>query len=286
MRFDRLHGKRADAEWIRDASRRGWFLLMRGGDFLVRATAARPLLWPADAAEAAVRPENVRFLGGSEETPVFAAILDDDAVAELTTLQAARLAGWRELVGEMQIPDADLAAYALSLERWHQRTLFCGRCGSPTHTEESGHSRICSIEECAERVFPRTDPVVIAVVSRGDSCLLGRHQRARSHAFFTTLAGFVEPGESAEDAVRREVLEEAGVEVGAVRYFASQPWPFPHSLMLGFHAETADEEIRIDPEELAEARWFTRDEIRSGDVLIPPPFTIARRLIDAWVEEK
>ena len=143
-----------------------------------------------------------------------------------------------------------------------------------------------SNESCGTREFPRTDPVVIAVISNAGRCLLGRHNRARSSAFFTALAGFVEPGESAEDAVLREVLEEAGVRVKDVRYFGSQPWPFPHSLMLGFFGETDDTEIRVDEDELIEARWFTPEEIASGAFRIPPPYAIATQLIMAWAREQ
>lgn len=154
--------------------------------------------------------------------------------------------------------------------------------GSQRRSEEGGHSRVCTGETCGVRAFPRTDPVVITVVSNGDRCLLARHNRARSSAFFTALAGFVEPGESAEEAVAREVFEETGVRARAIRWFGSQAWPFPHQLMLGFLTETDDLEVTIDAEELIEARWFTREEILSGTVPLSAPYSIARRLIDAW----
>jgi NAD+ diphosphatase len=284
MHFDRAHTRRADRDWLREAIRRGSFLLLRGDSIGVHH--AREILWSAEDLGFEPSPEDVRFLGEREGHSLFSLDPGEERWAGLTARQQGELAGWRALVGEHQISDASLAAYALSLERWHERTRFCGRCGSPMQSEEAGHSRSCSREGCEGKEFPRTDPVVIAVVTRGDSCLLGRHNRARSSLFFTALAGFVEPGESAEEAVAREIFEEAGVRVTRVRYFGSQPWPFPHSLMLGFYAETEDEKITVDPEELIEARWFTRDEILSGNVPIPPRFAIATQLIEGWAGEK
>lgn len=278
--FDRSHKRRTDPDWMRKAIRRGSFLLLRDGSFGVRNDSA--ILWRPDDLGFEPDPSEVRFLGEREGEALFSLDPGDERWAELSARQRGELAGWRALVGEHQISDASLAAYALSLERWHERARFCGRCGAPTRSEESGHSRTCTREGCDGKEFPRTDPVVITVVTRGDFCLLGRHNRARSSAFFTALAGFVEPGESAEEAVAREIFEEAGVRVDRVRYFRSQPWPFPHQLMLGFYAETEDETITVDPEELIEARWFTRAQIRSGEVPIPPKFAIATQLILGW----
>ncbi|HVR42171.1 MAG TPA: NAD(+) diphosphatase [Thermoanaerobaculia bacterium] len=277
---DRGYLRRGDPGWIASAIERASFVLLREDRLVLGGGERSPILWknpgvPIDPAEA-------RFLGGTDEEPLFGLRIDEATWKELSATRRAQLAGWRQLVGELHIPDADLAAHALSLERWHERSRFCGRCGSPAIAEEGGNSRRCSREGCEGREFPRTDPVVIAVVVNGERCLLGRHNRARSAAMFTALAGFVEPGESAEQAVVREIREEAGVHVGRLRYFASQPWPFPHSLMLGFHGETSDEQIRIDPVELAEARWFSREEILAGTVPIPPPYAIAHQLIMSW----
>jgi NAD+ diphosphatase len=276
-RYDRAAAKRTDEAWIRSALGRGSFLLLHRDSFLLSPEGS--VRWGAVAP--GIDLEEARFLG-EEESPLFSVQVGEDEAARLTSEGKARLAGWRELVGEHQIDDAALAAHAIALERWHDRARFCGRCGSPTRPSEGGQSRTCASEACAIRQFPRTDPVVIAVITSGRRCLLGRHNRARSSAFFTALAGFVEPGESAEDAVRREVFEEAGVRVSETRYFGSQPWPFPHSLMLGFHGITSDTEIRVDGEELLEARWFEPEEILAGTVPIPPPFAIANQLIMAW----
>ncbi len=278
-RYDRATIRREDGEWIRRAAARGSFLLLHRDSFLLSPEGS--IRWGSE--DAGNDLSEARFLGEGEE-PLFSIQIRGEEAERLTAEGRARLAGWRELVGEHQVGDAALAAHAIALERWHERSLFCGRCGARTASTEGGHSRTCTAEGCGSREFPRTDPVVIAVISNGRRCLLGRHNRARSNAFFTALAGFVEPGESAEDAVRREIFEEAGVRVKEVRYFGSQPWPFPHSLMLGFHGVTDDIEIHVDGEELLEARWFEPEEILSGRIPIPAPYAIATQLIMAWAK--
>jgi NAD+ diphosphatase len=183
--------------------------------------------------------------------------------------------------------DAAIAAHARTLIDWHARHRHCAACGGHTRSVLGGANRVCF--DCQAEHYPRTDPVAIAVVVRGDRCLLGRGP-GWPEKMFSALAGFVEAGESLEDAVRREVLEEAGVRVGRVTYLASQPWPFPCSLMLGCVAQAESEAIAIDPAELEEARWFSRDALgaalagRRDDLGAPPPFAIAHHLIRAWVE--
>jgi NAD+ diphosphatase len=174
---------------------------------------------------------------------------------------------------------------------WHQRHGFCPQCGHPTAIAAAGWTRRCL--NCRAHHFPRTDPVVIMLTVRGEHALLGRGRR-RAGARFSCLAGFMEPGETLEEAVRREVFEESGIRVGRVRYLASQPWPFPSSLMIGCLAEGLTEQITVDPEEIAEARWFPRDEIRAmvaraatgpddlTQVSIPPPLAIAHHLCRRW----
>ncbi|MBT3929888.1 MAG: NAD(+) diphosphatase, partial [Rhodospirillaceae bacterium] len=168
---------------------------------------------------------------------------------------------------------------------WTRRHRFCGACGQPTTSREAGHVRACTNENCGVLHFPRTDPAVIMVVEHEDRCLLA-HQKGWPGRLHSCLAGFVEPGESAEEAVVREVKEESGVVVRDVQFFATQPWPYPCSLMLGFYAMADDGALTLDDIELEEARWFSRDELRSPDldIELPRHDSIARRLIDEWID--
>jgi NAD+ diphosphatase len=190
-------------------------------------------------------------------------------------------------------PEAAILAEARSVVDWHARHRFCAQCGTPSEVVAGGWTRHCP--NCRAHHFPRVDPVVIMLVVRGERALLGRGRR-RPGARFSCLAGFMEPGETLEDAVRREVREESGIRCGRVRYLASQPWPFPSTLMMGFLAEGLSEEITVDPEELVEARWFDRDEIRdmvaraaAGDPdpgttvpSLPGPVAIAHQICRRW----
>lgn len=180
--------------------------------------------------------------------------------------------------------EASLAVHAIGLSRWHETHQFCSRCGSRTDMAEAGHTRICP--SCSTHHFPRTDPAVIMLITDGDDrALLGR-QPVWPEGRFSTLAGFVEPGETLDDAVRREVMEEVGVQVGDVTYAGSQPWPFPSSLMLGFFGTALSTEITVDQNEIAEARWFTREEVTemtaAADLLLPPNVSISRWLLQEW----
>jgi NAD+ diphosphatase len=173
---------------------------------------------------------------------------------------------------------------------WHARHRFCPNCGSPTNVVEAGWRRDCP--SCHAQHFPRTDPVVIMLPVDGERCLLGRSHRFQA-GMWSCLAGFVEPGEAIEDAVRRETREEAGIICGRVAYFASQPWPFPTSLMIGCHAQALSKEIVIDRHELEDARWFDREEVAAmllqrhpGGLTTPPHVAIAYHIIRAWVEEE
>jgi NAD+ diphosphatase len=220
------------------------------------------------------------FLGLMDGVPLFADYVDGVGPGR------GRPAGLREAATELPADEAALAAYAGSLLAWHRRHRFCANCGAPTEPRDGGHERSCP--SCEAHHFPRTDPVVIVRVSDGrDGLLLGRQARW-PEGRYSLLAGFVEPGETLEEAVRREVLEESGVPLDSVTYLASQPWPFPSSLMLGFSAlaERGDPSPRDD--ELADVRWFERSEIEAavrgqGELQLAPPYSIARRLIDAWL---
>jgi len=177
-------------------------------------------------------------------------------------------------------------AYGRGLMFWHRRHKFCGACGSETESREAGHVRHCLNHECNLEHFPRTDPAVIMLVHQGDKCLLAHHGRLKQ-GVYSTLAGFVEPGEMLEDAVRREVLEEAGVKVGEVKYAGSQPWPFPTSLMMGFYAKADSTEISLDDDELEDAQWFTRKQLlnfKDAGCSLPSKDSIARNLIEGWIK--
>jgi NAD+ diphosphatase len=224
--------------------------------------------------------EDAVLLGLANEVPLFADYVGEDEPTE------GRPAGLREAATELPPEEAALAGYAGSLLAWHRRHRFCANCGAPTEARDGGHERHCPA--CDAHHFPRTDPVVIVRVTDGeDRLLLGRQARWPAGRF-SLLAGYVEPGETLEEAVRREVAEESGIELGEVSYIASQPWPFPSSLMLGFSAVAVGGDPAPGDDELVEVRWFERAELEraargEGTLALSPPYSIARRLIDAWL---
>jgi NAD+ diphosphatase len=239
------------------------------------------------------------FLGLDGEVPVFSVDVSADALADLPEIHdAGEFVDLRRIGSLVPAGEAALLAYARAMLSWHRRYRFCSVCGSPMESERAGHLRRCTNPDCRAEWFPRTDPVVIMLVTRppsGDQparCLLGRHSRLPSGAY-SLLAGFVEPGESLEDAVAREVWEETGVRVDDVRYQASQPWPFPYSMMVGFRAVGETDDIVLDADELEDARWFTAAQVAafgewdddSASFRRPRKDSIARYLLDQWVAE-
>lgn len=242
------------------------------------------------------------FLGLDGAVPVFAADLSalDEAHALITAWAPDEsFVDLRRVGGAASMDDAALMAYARGMLTWHRRQQYCGSCGGPTRSGQGGHVRICTSPECGAHIFPRTDPAVIMLVERPATageparCLLARHARSPRGAH-STLAGFVEPGESLEEAVAREVMEETGVRVGAVSYRGSQPWPFPSSLMIGFRARADSVRIEVDPEELAEAHWFTAADLArfgewdddGAEYRLPRRDSIARALVNDWLGEQ
>ena len=232
------------------------------------------------------------LLGWSDNAPRLAATVPDAAVIDESRIALSDLRSVA-IAGEVPADHIGALAQAGSLLGWHRGHGFCGRCGTPTAIANGGYRRDCPA--CKTQHFPRTDPVVImlAIHVNGDRerVLLGR-QRQFAPGMYSCLAGFLEPGETIEHAVRRETLEESGIYVGRVRYHASQPWPFPHSLMIGCHAEALTTEIRRDETELEDCRWFDRDEVRAmlagihpGGLKAPMRMAIAHSIIAAWAEK-
>jgi NAD+ diphosphatase len=234
--------------------------------------------------------EGEAVLLGLRETRAYFALDLSDREAPLDAIRAEAPVEFTDLrrVGPLLAqPDGALLAYARGILHWHGRHRFCGVCGNPTRSDEGGHVRRCLSPACNAAHFPRTDPAVIMLVTDGDRALLGR-QAAWAKGQHSTLAGFVEPGESLEEAVAREVREETGIVVDDVAYHSSQPWPFPASIMLGFTARAVTTELRVDPEELEAARWFDRGFIlghaEDDSFRLPRRDSIARRLIEDWLQ--
>lgn len=189
---------------------------------------------------------------------------------------------WLGLRSQMGLIDEEqclLAGRALQIVQWHLDHKFCGRCGRATDYDENDRSKVCS--HCILRFYPRLSPCVIVLITRGDECLLARHARA-TRPLYTALAGFIEAGERIEETVHREVMEEVGVKVQSLRYFDSQPWPFPGQLMLGFHAQWLEGDIQIDGEEIIDAQWWRYDRLP----LVPPLTTLAGQLINHFVQSR
>jgi len=227
------------------------------------------------------------LLGCSGKRTYFALDLSDmeDATKYRSLAGRGDFVGLRGVGPMLDRFDGGLLAYARGMLRWHQQNAYCGVCGSHTAMLEAGFTRRCTAAECSQQHFPRTDPAIIVLVTHENRALLGR-QAKWDATWYSVLAGFVEPGESLEQAVRREVKEEAGISVGEVRYDSSQPWPFPSSLMIGFTAQALDDNIRIHDQELEDARWFTREDvdagIEAGELRLSPSISISRHLIESW----
>jgi NAD+ diphosphatase len=271
---DRAGQHRTDDAWLA----RTWadpqtrVLLLARGRFPMDGSGTA-IAWTSPAQA----PEGQRvFLGEQEGRARFAVLVDEPLDDSWTNLR---------MVGEKLTPaDASLLVHAVALAEWHTAHRFCGRCGGALEVAAAGHVLTCT--GCGRQHFPRTDPAVIMLVTdAADRALLGRQPRW-PEGRYSTLAGFVDPGESLEDAVRREVAEEVGVEVGEVTYVGNQPWPFPASLMVGFNARALTTEITVDEDEISHARWFTREQMReeaeSGRLLLPSGISISRTLIESW----
>jgi len=308
-RADRLRKDKAALDTLREATTTRLIPVWRGTVLVTRANGkAQPQIasLPFDAT---VPEGDPIFLGLVDETGYFAinctaldeaerAALAKQATTDNGTAVAAEFSDLRIVGPHVPANDGALLAFARGMVYWQENSQYCSLCGSVLISTNGGHVRHCSNEACGHDAFPRTDPAVIMLVPHTPTdgsparCLLGRSP-AWPTGVYSTLAGFVEPGESLEQAVMREVLEESQVQTNNVRYVASQPWPFPRSIMLGFQANALTTEIVCDPNELADAQWFTRDELQSfgnwGDdqfaQQLPRPDSIARFLINGWMDE-
>jgi NAD+ diphosphatase len=290
--LDRVSQRRQDAGWvaslIEDPATR--VLPLHGLKPPVRRSSAAALDWQNVAPwRPLIDSGNTLILLGISDGRAFFAL--DAGSTEVPSDNGSVVMDARAAAPMIDGGEAAILAEARSLIDWHDRHRFCARCGAASVVASGGWVRHCP--ECTAHHFPRVDPVVIMLAVRGERCLLGRGHR-RPGARFSCLAGFMEPGETPEEAVRREVFEESGIRVGRVKYLASQPWPFPSSLMMGFLGEALTEEITIDPEELAEVRWFARDEVRAmversrsddpvpGLATLPPPLAIGHQIARRW----
>jgi NAD+ diphosphatase len=290
----RVAEKRGDGAFLAACAadeRCGTFAI--GGELVVMRKTANgpdPLFRGEDARALAPSAETV-FLGLAGEAARFGVALDPEATKGLKGRPDLLVTDLRSIAVQGLVGPEHLAplAEAKALLAWHARHRFCANCGQPTDMAQAGWKRVCP--GCNIEHFPRTDPVVIMLAVDGERCLLGRAGRFVQN-MWSCLAGFIEPGESMEEAARRETLEEAGIRCGRVKYLASQPWPFPMSLMIGCHAEALNRDITVDRNELEDARWFDRDEVallltrkHPDGLASPPPMAIAHHIIRAFVEE-
>ena len=301
--LDRASVKRTDADWIaarRSAPSSLILPMWRLQPFILGSDKAQPpvelgLLRPGLAEPLAAPGAPCIFLGLEGDNAMFALDISaandptsDGPIAGLGHFRDARVAG-----ATLPMKDAAIMGQAKAMIDWHNRHGFCATCGAATRLVDGGWRRLC--EACKTEHFPRTDPVVIMLATHkdpvlGDACLVGRNKRFPGN-FYSALAGFMEPGETIEEAVRRELLEEVNLKVGKVHYHATQPWPFPSSLMIGCLAEAENRDFRPDGEEISDARWLDRDTAqrlikgeRLPDISVPPAVAIAHHLIKAFAE--
>lgn len=283
--IDRRAEVREDSRWLEAAlsDPATLYLLARGTTHLVQAEPV-PRIEFLTSAHPIVRetaPEHLILLGWFRGARCV--LIELEPERSVSVPPGAVFEELRPLSPLLRGDEAGLLSCARALSIWRSRQRFCGVCGKPTVPERAGHVIRCTNEGCRHEFFPRLDPAIIVLVSDGERALLGR-QASWPPNRYSTIAGFVEPGESLEDAVAREVMEETGVQVTGVRYDSSQPWPFPSSLMIGFHA-TAEPGSPVQVSgELEAAAWFTRDQIESGAAVLPPSHSISYRLISAWMK--
>ena len=292
--IDRAAQRRLDADWLREraADPKSVFLpVWRDRSLVTTDDVPTARLLRAAQLPLPVLSQQSVFLGlANGGLAHFAVLLPDMPDPEGDWLEGdATFGDLRQLGPVMKPHDAGLLAYARGVSHWHATHRFCGSCGAVTDSLNGGWLRRCSDSCCARQHFPRTDPAIIVRVLHSERILLGR-QASWPKNRYSVLAGFVEPGESLEDAVRREVFEETGIACDDIRYVGAQPWPFPASLMLGFSAMAKTDTITLDDDELEDARWFSREQItagvEAGELLLSPEISISRWLIEAWLDSR
>jgi len=302
--IDRASRRRRDEAWIAERLRASTtrFLPVWGSRVLVTDEPAPRAIWltPEEASPYLPQADVVILLGehrerdrrysGNDVYPRAYFAIGLSTEDESPPASLAAIGTFRRLRAVAPLLDGEMAsllAYAKAMVHYHRQHRFCPACGAPTVSREGGHLRVCTNAQCGLHDFPRTDPAIIVLVSSEGRCLLGR-QPTWSETLYSIIAGFVEPGESLEAAVAREVQEETGIRVGRVRYHSSQPWPFPRSLMIGFTATAETTAIQLNDGELADARWASREEIvrelRQGTLQLPSSISVSHRLIETWFD--
>lgn len=289
VRLDRLVEFRDDEAWLQRAatSTESRFVPQWRGRSLLRLDDPdRPVVY-LEREELPDPDASTTLLGRDERYCYFTVAIDDPGSEHLLRNHpGSEFSDLRLASVQLDEKQAGVLAYAKALLYWQYRHAFCGSCGAPTRLASAGHRLVCSRDECGRESFPRIDPAIIVLVTHGDACLLGHNARWPERRF-STLAGYLEPGESLEDAVTREVFEEARVRLAGIRYVSSQPWPFPASAMCGFYAEASSRDC-APSDEMVELRWLSATDlaraIEQDEIRIPPPVSIAFRLIADWYE--
>jgi NAD+ diphosphatase len=290
--IDRVSDRRRDDEWLAaqlEAETTRFIPVWQLKNLFRAGELPKPVFFlPHQAQDYLPRAESVTLLGVMADRSYFAIDLPSsgesppDGLAEVGEFRDLR---W--IAPLLDEGDSALLAYARAMSYWHCRHRFCGECGSPTRSAEGGCLRVCTDSQCGQQHFPRTDPAIIVLLTLGERCLLVR-KSWWPEGMYSNVSGFVEPGESLEDTLMREVREETGVEVKEMSYHSSQPWPFPSSLMLAFSAVASEGAIRIDEDELENVCWFTREEMQSqlkgGTLKLPTSIAVSYRLIEDWFD--
>jgi len=291
--LDRVSFKRSDKIWIDAQLKNESTRIIPAWNskiFCMPAQNQRPIfLTPGDLHDYSNALESSILLGVNNKTTYFTIDIDSEEYAStLCDQKNGEFLDLRKIAPLLNYQDAALLTLARFMINWSSNNRYCGKCGNPTTSAEAGNVRICENSQCNQSHFPSMDPAIIVLVSSDGYCLLGS-QQAWPKGMYSTIAGFVEPGESIEDAVIREVAEETGIKVGEVEYQSSQPWLFPSSLMLGFTAKAKSNEIRIAKNELEDARWFSREEIKDnlnkGLMRLPSKVSISYNLIKTWYDK-